>query len=65
MPIEPWFPLAVYYADVEDAAAKKEFLVSTILELEKNSGVFLGKKTGHSFPALKRSSAGMGDFNKQ
>ncbi|ELS05082.1 hypothetical protein Xen7305DRAFT_00048210 [Xenococcus sp. PCC 7305] len=35
MPIEPWFPLAVYYADVEDAAAQKESLVSAILKLEK------------------------------
>jgi hypothetical protein len=37
MPIEPWFPLAVYYADIEDAAAKKETLIATILELETNS----------------------------
>ena len=35
MPIEPWFPLAVYYADIDNAAAHKESLVSTILELEK------------------------------
>ena len=34
MPIEPWFPLAVYYADVEDAAVRQKSLVSTILELE-------------------------------
>ncbi len=34
MPIEPWFPLAVYYADVEDAAGQKKSLVSAILELE-------------------------------
>ncbi len=33
MPIEPWFPLAVYYADIEDAAAQK----ATILELETDS----------------------------
>ena len=35
MPIEPWFPLAIYYTDIEDAEAQKESLVSAILELEK------------------------------
>ena len=35
MPIEPWFPLAVYYTDIENAAAHKESLVSAILNLEK------------------------------
>lgn len=35
MPIEPWFPLAIYYADVANSAAKKESLVSAILELEQ------------------------------
>ena len=35
MPIEPWFPLAVYYADLENAETQKESLVSNILELEK------------------------------
>ena len=34
MPIEPWFPLAMYYTDIEDAETQKEFLVNTILELE-------------------------------
>jgi uncharacterized protein (TIGR02466 family) len=38
MPIEPWFPLAVYYADLEDAAAHKDSLVSTILKLEEENG---------------------------
>lgn len=37
MPIEPWFPLAVYYADLEDAATQKESLVSTILDMETTS----------------------------
>ena len=35
MPIEPWFPLAIYYTDVEDAADYKESLVSSVLELEQ------------------------------
>lgn len=35
MPIEPWFPLAIYYADIANSAAKKESLVSAILELEQ------------------------------
>ena len=35
MPIEPWFPLAIYYTDIEGAQSHKESLVSTILELEK------------------------------
>ncbi len=38
MPIEPWFPLVVYYADLEDASKHKESLVSTILKLEKENG---------------------------
>lgn len=37
MPIEPWFPLAIYYAEIENALTHKESLVSTILELEKHS----------------------------
>ena len=37
MPIEPWFPLAIYYADLENAAEKKESLVSSILKLEEGS----------------------------
>ena len=47
MPIEPWFPLAVYYADIEDAAAKKEPLVSTILELEKKVTPYIFSLIGH------------------
>lgn len=35
MPIEPWFPLAIYYADLENAAAQKDSLVSNILKLEE------------------------------
>ena len=35
MPIEPWFPLAIYYTDLENAADHKESLVSTILKLEE------------------------------
>ena len=35
MPIEPWFPLAMYYTDIEDYEQHKESLASTILELEK------------------------------
>lgn len=35
MPIEPWFPLAMYYTDVDNAEAQKEALVSAILELEE------------------------------
>lgn len=38
MPIEPWFPLAIYYADLEDAAAYKDSFVSTILQLEAENG---------------------------
>lgn len=38
MPIEPWFPLVIYYADLEDAAAHKDSLVSTVLKLEQESG---------------------------
>lgn len=37
MPIEPWFPLAIYYTDLENSAAHKESLTSTILELEENA----------------------------
>ena len=37
MPIEPWFPLAIYYADIENAAQQKESLVSSILKLEDSS----------------------------
>jgi uncharacterized protein (TIGR02466 family) len=38
MPIEPWFPLVIYYADLEDAAAHKDSLVSTVLKLEEENG---------------------------
>jgi uncharacterized protein (TIGR02466 family) len=38
MPIEPWFPLAVYYTDLADAPAHKDSLVSTILKLEEENG---------------------------
>ena len=34
MPIEPWFPLAIYYTDIENAETQKKDLVSTILDLE-------------------------------
>ncbi|HEY9889798.1 MAG TPA: TIGR02466 family protein [Candidatus Obscuribacterales bacterium] len=34
MPIDTWFPLAVYYADIPAAAAHKATLLATILELE-------------------------------
>lgn len=37
MPIEPWFPLAIYYADLENAAEQKDSLVSNVLKLEKES----------------------------
>lgn len=37
MPIDPWFPLAIYYADLEDAAEQKESLVSTIVYLEEKA----------------------------
>ena len=35
MPIEPWFPLAIYYTDLEGAVDRKESLVSAILKLEE------------------------------
>jgi uncharacterized protein (TIGR02466 family) len=38
MPIEPWFPLAIYYTDLADAPAHKDSLVSTILELKEENG---------------------------
>jgi uncharacterized protein (TIGR02466 family) len=37
MPIEPWFPLAIYYTDLENAAAQKDSLVSNIIKLEEKS----------------------------
>jgi uncharacterized protein (TIGR02466 family) len=36
MTIETWFPLAIYYQDLEDAAAHKQGLLETILELEES-----------------------------
>lgn len=38
MPIEPWFPLAIYYADLEDATEHRDSLVSSILKLEEENG---------------------------
>jgi uncharacterized protein (TIGR02466 family) len=38
MPIEPWFPLAIYYADIDNAAAHKDTLVDNILKLEAENG---------------------------
>lgn len=38
MPIDTWFPLAVYYEDLPDAASHNEALLATILQLEQNSG---------------------------
>jgi hypothetical protein len=36
MPIETWFPLAIYYEDLAEAPDHKEDLLATVLELEKN-----------------------------
>jgi uncharacterized protein (TIGR02466 family) len=35
MPIETWFPLAIYYEDLADAPDHREALLATVLELEK------------------------------
>ncbi len=35
MPIETWFPLAIYYADLEDAATHQQDLVEAVLQLER------------------------------
>lgn len=34
MPIETWFPLAIYYEDLSDAAQHQSSLLATILQLE-------------------------------
>ena len=36
MPIETWFPLAIYYHDLIDAPAHQQSLVDAVLELEQN-----------------------------
>ena len=35
MPIETWFPLAIYYADLEDASEHQQELVDVVLQLER------------------------------
>ena len=35
MPIDTWFPLAVYYEDLPDADQHKQSLIDTVLQLEK------------------------------
>jgi uncharacterized protein (TIGR02466 family) len=35
MPIETWFPLAIYYADLEEAIAHQPDLVAAVLQLER------------------------------
>jgi uncharacterized protein (TIGR02466 family) len=35
MPIETWFPLAIYYADLENAIAHQQDLVDVVLQLEQ------------------------------
>jgi uncharacterized protein (TIGR02466 family) len=35
MPIETWFPLAIYYADLEEASAYQQELVDVVLQLER------------------------------
>ncbi len=37
MPIETWFPLAIYYEDLTDAPQHHQSLVTAVLELEQNS----------------------------
>ena len=39
MPIDYWFPLAIYYTDLENAQTENQRLKKTILELEELSGV--------------------------
>ncbi len=34
MPIDTWFPLAIYYADLEDAADHRQALLEAVLQLE-------------------------------
>ena len=36
MPVDTWFPLAVYYEDLPDAAAHKKQLIDAALQLEKD-----------------------------
>jgi uncharacterized protein (TIGR02466 family) len=36
MPIDTWFPLAIYYEDLPDAAQHKQSLVEAVLQLEKD-----------------------------
>jgi hypothetical protein len=35
MPIETWFPLAIYYEDLPDAAKHQQSLVDAVLRLEQ------------------------------
>jgi uncharacterized protein (TIGR02466 family) len=35
MPIEAWFPLAIYYEDLPEAAAHRQSLLETVLQLEQ------------------------------
>lgn len=37
MPIDAWFPLVIYYVDLETSAARKEALVKRVLELHKDA----------------------------
>jgi uncharacterized protein (TIGR02466 family) len=37
MPIEAWFPLAIYYEDLDNAAEHQQHLLATVLELEKST----------------------------
>lgn len=36
MPVDTWFPLAVYYEDLPDAKAHREYLTTAILQLERD-----------------------------
>lgn len=35
MPIETWFPLAIYYDDLQDASAHQQSLIDAVLQLEQ------------------------------
>ena len=37
MPIETWFPLAIYYEELVDAPQYQKLLLETVLQLEKQS----------------------------
>ncbi|MBD2079644.1 TIGR02466 family protein [Leptolyngbya sp. FACHB-17] len=37
MPIETWFPLAIYYEDLPDAAKHQQSLIKAVLQLEKEA----------------------------